>query len=100
MIRIPLDPVPTQTLAGVLGGQACEIALRQNGQNIYFDLTVNGEAIVLSRIVRNIQRLLIDARYRRFVGDFLFVDTQGDTQPTYTGLGARYQLYYLEAADL
>ena len=100
MIRIPLAAVPNQTLAIVLASQACEIALRQNGDNMYFDLTVAGNPIVTSRIVRNKQRLLIDARYRGFVGDFIFNDSQGDTQPTYTGLDSRYFLYYLEAADL
>jgi hypothetical protein len=100
MIRVPLAVTPNQTLAIVLGGQACQIALRQNGANMYFDLTVNNSAIVLSRICRNKQRLLLDVAYRGFVGDFLFNDTQGDTQPDYTGLDSRYLLYYVEAADL
>jgi hypothetical protein len=100
MKRIPLNPVPSQTLAVILGGQACEIALRQNGANMYLDLRVNGVDIVLTRIVRNLQFICIDARYRPFVGDLIFTDTQGDTQPVFTGLGARYQLYYLEDSEL
>lgn len=100
MIRVPLQAVPNQTLAITLAGQACQLALRQNGDNMYFDLTVNGTNIVLCRVVRNKQRLCIDAQYRPFVGDFLFNDTQGDTQPEYTGLDSRYLLYYLEQADL
>lgn len=99
MIRVPLFANPDQTLAITLAGQACEIALRQNGDNMYFDLTVNGVDIVLTRIVRNKQLLCLDARYRPFVGDFLFLDTQGDTQPVYTGLDSRYVLYYIEATD-
>lgn len=99
MIRIPLAATPNQTLAAVLGGQACQIALRQNGDNMYFDLTVDGVAIVSTRIVRNKQLLLLDAKYYGFVGDFIFNDTQGDTQPTYTGLNSRYLLYYVEAGD-
>lgn len=100
MIRVPLSAEPSQTLAVVLGGQACEIALRQNGANMYFDLKVNNEPVVLSRIVRNKQRLLLDAQYQGFIGDFLFWDFQGDTQPEYTQLGTRYALFYLEAVDL
>lgn len=100
MIRVPLAAVPNQTLAIVLNNQACEIALRQNGDDMYFDLTVNGAPIVLTRIVRNKQRLLLDAQYRGVVGDFLFWDMQGDTQPNYTGLNVRYVLFYLEPADL
>lgn len=100
MIRVPLSATPLQTLSVVLGGQACEVALRQNSANMYFDLKVNREPVVLSRIVRNKQRLLLDAQYHGFVGDFLFWDTQGDTQPDYTQLGTRYVLFYLEPADL
>lgn len=99
MIRVPLAAAPSQTLAIVLNNQACEIALRQNGGNMYFDLSANGAEIVRSRIVRNKQRLCIDAKYRPFIGDFLFFDTQGDTQPEYTGLGSRYVLLYIEPSD-
>lgn len=100
MILVPLAAVPSQTLSVVLANQDCQIALRQNGPNMYFDLTVSGQPVVIARIVRNKQRLLLDARYYGFVGDFIFNDTQGDTQPTYTGLNARYLLYYMEAVDL
>lgn len=100
MIRVPLSAVPDQTLAITLAGQACQIALRSNGGNLYFDLTAGGVSIVRTRIVRNKQLLLLDARYRPFVGDFLFNDTQGDTQPVFTELDSRYVLYYVEEAEL
>jgi hypothetical protein len=100
MIRIPLAAEPNQTLAVVLGGQPCQIALRQNGANMYFDLRVNNADIVLSRIVRNKQLLLLDSKYRGFRGDFLVNDSQGDTQPEYTGLDSRYFLYYIETSDV
>jgi hypothetical protein len=100
MIRIPLAAVPIQTLAIVLNGQACEIALRQNGQNMYFDLNSKGQPVVRSRIVRNKQRLLIDAKYRGFKGDFLFNDLQGDTQPAFADLDTRYVLYYLTPSEI
>jgi hypothetical protein len=100
MIRVPLFPVPNQTLAITLANQACEIVLRQNGANMFLDLRADGTPVVLTRVCRNKQRLLLDVKYRGFVGDFLFLDTQGDTQPEYTGLDSRYVLYYLEASDL
>lgn len=100
MKRVPLQAVASQTLAVTLAGQACEIALRTNGSNMYFDLTAGGVSIVRSRIVRNKQLLLIDARYQPFLGDFLFNDTQGDTQPNFAGLDTRYVLYYVDAAEL
>ena len=100
MIRIPLTVTPTQTLAVTLAGQPCEIELRQNGPNMYFDLTVNGVNIVRTRVVRNKQLLLLDAKYKGFSGDFFFNDTQGDTQPDYLQLDSRYLLYYVEAGEL
>lgn len=99
MIRVPLAATPIQTLAIVLNSQACEIALRQNGPNMYFDLTVSSAPVVMSKIVRNKQRLCLGAKYRPFIGDFLFFDTQGDTQPEFSGLGSRYILYYVEPSD-
>lgn len=100
MIHVPLSPVPSQTLAVTLAGQACQIALRQNGANMYIDLTVGGSPVVTCRIARNKQRLLLDAQYHGFVGEFFFFDSQGDTDPQFAGLDDRYKLYYLEAADL
>lgn len=95
MMRIPIQAVPNQTLAVTLVRQAAQIAIRQNGNNLFFDLQLNGGYIVRTRICRDRQRLLLDAKYRGFVGDFAFVDTQGVTNPNYVGLGARYQLFYL-----
>lgn len=100
MIHVPLSPVPLQTLSITLAGQACQIALRQNGASMFIDLTSGGAPIVTCRIARNKQRLLLDARYRGFVGDFSFFDSQGDTDPQFAGLDGRYKLYYLEVTDL
>lgn len=99
MIQVPLSAVPSQTLAITLRGQACRISVRSLGENLYFDLVSGTTPIVTARICRNLQRLLIDAKYRRFVGDFMFIDTQGDEQPAYTGLNSRWLLYYLEANE-
>lgn len=91
---IPLQAVPTQTLAVVLRSQAAQIELRQNGLNMYFSLSLNDRPIVRTRICRDRQRLLLDAGYQGFLGDFVFQDTQGASQPYYTGLGTRYILVY------
>lgn len=100
MIRVPLAAVPSQTLAIVLRGQACEISLRQNGANLYFSLKVAQREIVTTKLARNKQRLLLSSRYYGFAGDFIFVDTQGSLQPRFTGLVSRYRLFYLAPADL
>lgn len=100
MIHIPLSAVPNQTLSITLAGQAFQVALRQNGDNMYIDLTAGGSSVIRTRICRNRQRLLLDAQYHGVVGDFFFNDSQGDTDPQYLGLDVRYKLYYLEVADL
>lgn len=99
MHLVPLQPVPNQTLTVNLARQAAQIALRQNGDALYFDLTLNGSAIVRTRICRDRQRLLLSTQYRGFQGDFAFVDTQGTDDPTYTGLGSRFLLVYLAAGE-
>ncbi len=99
MLQVPLIAEPTQTLVIVLNGQSAQIELRQNGQNLYFSLTVNDSPIVLTRICRDRQRLLLDAEYRGFAGDFAFVDLQGYDQPHYLGLGTRWALVYFEAGE-
>lgn len=99
MIRIPLQASPIQTLAVTLARQSAQLALRQNGGSLYLDLILNGVSIVRTRICRDRQRLLLDAKYRGFVGDFAFVDTRGELDPQYYGLGTRFVLYYLEASE-
>lgn len=99
MLRIPLQPVPNQTLSVTLARQSCQIAVRQNGLHIYFDLQLDGEYIVRTRICRDRQRLLLDAQYKGVVGEFAFVDTQGTADPQFAGLGDRYQLVYLPEGE-
>lgn len=99
MILIPVQAVANQTFAVSLAGQVAQMALRQNGASIYFNLSFNGEPIVVTKICRDRQRLLIDARYRGFIGDFAFVDTQGTDDPFFTGLGSRYLFYYIGVSE-
>lgn len=95
MIGVPTQPVASQTLQISLGGQSVQIALRQNGNAIYMDMSYNTIQVVNTRICRDRQRLLLDAQYHGFKGDFAFVDTQGESDPFYRGLGSRFVLYYI-----
>lgn len=103
-LQIPVVPQPAQTMSLTLSQQSCLIALRTLGlgedAHLYFTLTVAGVPVVTNRICRNVQRILEDAGYQGFQGDFMFIDTQGDTDPTYALLGARYLLLYLLPAEL
>jgi len=105
MLVVPLVPVPSQTLAIVLAQQNCAINLYTRGAFLYFDLSYNGIDVVTCRICRNVQRLLRDAGYHGFIGDFMFLDLHvadliNGEDPAYSGLGSRFQLVYLEASDL
>jgi hypothetical protein len=97
---IPLAAVPSQQFGINLDGQNCVISVYQKTTGLYLDVLFNGAP--LSTTVRCLQdaQLLADRQYLGFVGDLVFVDTQGDTDPQYEGLGVRYFLVYLEAADL
>lgn len=95
MINVPLEAVESQTLSITLNKQPCQISVRENNVNLYFDLVVNSVSILTGKICRNRQRLLLGLEYRGFKGDFLFLDTQGDEQPAWKGLQSRWYLYYL-----
>lgn len=63
------------------------------------DVYVNNQPIILGVLCENLNRI-VRSVYLGFVGDFVFDDTQGFTDPVFSGLGARYQLLYLETQDL
>jgi hypothetical protein len=101
MLIVPTQAVPNQTFAILLGGQSCQIALSTRFYGLFFDLSVNNIPVRNGVICQNLNRII---RYPSlgFIGDFWFTDTQGSTDPVYTGLGSagRYLLEYWEAADL
>ena len=103
-LEIPVIAEPSQTMSVNLSQQSCLIALRTLGlaedAHLYFTLTVAGVPVVTNRICRNVQRILEDAGYHGFQGDFMFIDQQGDTDPAYPDLGTRYVLLYLLPAEL
>ncbi len=91
---IPLAPVPTQTLSIVLAGQNCAIEVKTLATGLYFSLSNDGTPVCVNTVCRNLARLLLNRGYTGFVGDFVFVDTQGASNPVYTGLGDRFLLIY------
>lgn len=100
MIQLPLGQVPTQTQSMTLGNQAVQITLRQNGAAMYLDLYVEDAPILVGKVCRDRQRLLVGLEYRGFQGDLMFVDMLGNTDPFFTGLTSRYVLAYLTAAEV
>lgn len=99
MMFIPLQAIPAQSFTVTLGGQSVLIAVYQKSNYIYCDITSNGTPVRQGRMALNGVRL-VRLAYLGFIGDLVFMDMQGATDPVYTGLGTRYQLVYLTPYDL
>lgn len=96
---IPIVDAPSQTLAVQLAGQSCTINVYQKSTGLFLDLLVNDALIVGGVICENMNRI-VRSLYLGFVGDLLFQDTQGESDPSTPGLGTRFVLCYLETSDL
>ena len=66
---------------------------------VFIDLEVNNAPIISGVICLNGVKIVRDA-YLGFIGDLAFYDTQGSTDPVYSGFGTRYILVYLAPGDL
>ncbi len=98
MLQIPLQAIPSQIVKAVLGNQNVQIAVYSKSVGIFVD--VNSAGVDLVTGVLALHGVPIVCReYMGFAGNLLFVDTQGTNDPTYDGLGDRYQLIYLEASE-
>ena len=95
---VPIQPVPSQQLQIVLAGQSVQIAIYLLGKCIYVDCNVNGNDISTTVLAHDVTPL-VPTSYLGFVGNLLFTDTQGTSDPQYTGLGSRWVLLYLTAAE-
>ncbi len=91
---IPLDPVPSQTLNIILSLETCIITVYQRSNGLYLDLTISGTP-VLNGVLCLDQNFIVLNSYLGFIGDLVFVDTLGTSDPYYTGLGTQYLLLYL-----
>lgn len=89
---VPLAAVPSQLITVVLNGQSCQISVRQRSTGLYLSLTAEGVQIVTNKLCIDGVPLVPD--YSPFVGNLQFVDTQGFSDPEYTGLLDRYLLAY------
>ncbi|WP_048996441.1 phage baseplate plug family protein [Burkholderia multivorans] len=99
MLVIPLSPMPSQTMKVMLASQQCTVNVYQKPNGVFIDLYVNDAPIMTGVICRDRVKLVRQS-YLGFVGDLVFVDTQGTDDPTYTGFGSRFLLLYLETSDL
>jgi hypothetical protein len=98
MQTVPIQPVPSQSTKVVLGGQNCQILIYQKSQGIFVDVNADGVDIVTAVIARDAVPIVC-REYAGFEGNLLFIDTQGNDDPFYEGLGSRWTLVYLTAAE-
>jgi hypothetical protein len=91
---IPLAAVPSQNFSITLGGQRCKFAIYQKTQGLFMDLSVDGAQVLTAMICRD-RVSLVRYGYLGFVGALSFVDTQGASDPYYTGFSSRYDLVYV-----
>lgn len=96
---IPIKATPNQTFKVVLAGQYCRINLYTLSTGLYLDLLVNNSPITQGQLCIN-DVILIREEYLGFIGDLIFNDTQGASDPDYAGLGSRYRLLYLTPAEV
>lgn len=104
MQRIPLRPVPNQSLEIVLGGQNCTLRLytrtsagiaAESGVDVlYCDVVCNGVMVMAGMICQDMTPIKA-YDYLPFQGQLLFCDMQGDAPPHWSGLDARWVLVWL-----
>lgn len=84
MYTIPLDTVPNQFLTTTLDGETWEILLETRLGKLYISLgnRTNG------RVIEN--RICLDKK--PITGGFVFIDQEGDSDPSFELLGSRYLL--------
>lgn len=95
---IPLEAVPAQSLRVKLAGQNCTIRVYQKTTGVYFDLDVEQINLVSGVLCRDRVKL-VRYEYLGLTGDFSFMDTQGKSDPEYSGFGGRFDLVYLEGDE-
>ena len=96
---IPLQAIPAQQIYVNLNQQNCTLNVYQKTYGVFMDVISDNELVVAGVACQNINRIIRNA-YFGFDGDFIWYDSQGSTDPIYTGIGERYFLIYLEPSEI
>lgn len=99
MLVVPLQATPNQTVTVALNDQNCQINVYTTAGGLFVDLYVDDALIIGGVIAENLNTIVRDT-YLGFVGDLVFMDTQGTDDPVYTGLGSRWVLVYLLPSEI
>ena len=98
MLTISTQPIASQVIRTVIGAQNFQIFIYQKSVGMFVDVSVNGEVIVAGIIARDAVPIVCRT-YTGVIGNLLFTDTQGYSDPVYGELGSRYVLIYLTDAE-
>lgn len=93
IVQIPLVAVASQTMSVQLGGQLCRINVYQKATGLYLDLYVS-DVLIIGGVICESLNPLVRSIYLGFAGDLYFWDSQGNSDPDYTGLDQRFLLLW------
>ena len=99
MLIVPTLATPSQTLNAQLNNQNCNLNIYQKFYGLFMDVYL-GTTLVIGGVACWYNNLIVRSAYLGFIGDFVWTDTQGQTDPVYTGLNDRYFLLYLAPSDI
>ena len=99
MKTVPLRQKPSQTVTCLLNFQLCKIQVYQKRTGVFINIFVDDAPITTGRICRDRVKL-VHQDYKGFQGDLFFIDTQGTSDPDYTGIGDRFQLCYTSPGEI
>lgn len=92
--QLPIDPVPNQQFFTNLGRSQCKITLRTIQGNTYFDLEESTLGVLCKGSLCVDRVNILRSPYLNFLGDFRFVDNEGEDAPHYSGFNTRWILVY------
>lgn len=95
---IPLQATPSQQVTALLGGQYVQIDVKQRRTGLFATVYLD-DALVVANVICQDRNRLVRSTYLGFAGDLAFVDMRGADDPTYDGLGDRFQLVYLPPGE-
>lgn len=96
---IPVQSVAAQAFSVLLADQNCQIDIAQKSTGMFISLYVDGSLVIGSVVCENLNRI-VRSLYLGFVGDLMFDDLQGSSDPNYLELGSRFILLYIPADEL
>lgn len=93
---IPLAAEPSQQVTTTINEQRMTLAVYQKRFGLFVDV-YNDNGLVIGGVLAKNLNLIVRSAYLGFAGDLFFYDTQGTSDPDYTGLGDRFIFLYTDS---